>query len=286
MREKIKKEFYARKDEENSQRKQLLKDHIDGVKKHSEKNQFEGFSSTQKLIALIHDMGKMSNKWQNYLLSDTDDKKIVPHSPYGSYFVRDLYNLKKVDKKGGHIIASDVIEFVIKSHHGIIDALTLEGNQLLEKQEKNFGEKYGDTYKECKHNLYSMYNQSDIENLFEESSKEFKEFEEILNNFTKSKNREQITNFYYNLGFITRMLLSGLIDADWSDSASFYLDLEKRHTDSTKNFSWENLIDFFENELKKFKCNTELNKIRKKISDECKNSSERKQGIYTLEVPA
>ena len=77
-------EYYARKDENG--RKQLLKDHIDGVARRSIRNGTGDFKNILELTALLHDKGKYSAAWQDYMLNSLNKK--VPHSLDGMGTIR------------------------------------------------------------------------------------------------------------------------------------------------------------------------------------------------------
>ena len=89
-----------------------------------------------------------------------------------------------------------------------------------------------------------------------------------------------------------RVLLSLLIDADWTDTACFFQDipLSKRISAERTQEIWKECTGNFEQYLEKeIKNNPDngnlLNSFRQEISDSCRSAAEREQKLYRLTVP-
>ena len=93
----------------------------------------------------------------------------------------------------------------------------------------------------------------------------------------------KIKEFY--LGCLTRFLFSCLIDADRINSSDFERDAQKEVRRLTEKNDWQLAIDKLEAKLAGFKIRYPIDKIRRKISDDCLKRSLDSQGIYTLTVP-
>lgn len=108
---------------------------------------------------------------------------------------------------------------------------------------------------------------------------------EVLDIIEKSpfENDKNLERFYY--GVIVKVLLSMLIDGDWSDARAFENDFENEYEKELDRFDWSLFIKNIEKRLDSFECNSEIDEIRKTISNECKESATRKTGIYRLSVP-
>lgn len=138
--------FFARENEDKT-KKQLLTEHINGVLSRSNLWAPSGFENMQKLCALMHDFGKFSKSWQEYMMNNL--KTVVPHSPHGAYFIGELnhkYSVKNSQKENISKITADILRYVIASHHGMFDAMTIDGKQKLELQESEFLKTYGKIY--------------------------------------------------------------------------------------------------------------------------------------------
>lgn len=124
---------------------QPLRDHLTGVSRlarcHADKI---GLAHQGELIGLLHDLGKYSEEFQNYLKSavgllnpDEDEEFVdaqglkgkVDHSSAGAQFVwRELSDQGQLGSIVGQILA-----LCIASHHsGLIDCLTSEPNRPVE----------------------------------------------------------------------------------------------------------------------------------------------------------
>ena len=245
------------------------------------------FTATAKLIAILHDKGKFNDNWQKYL-EDSLVKRVdpVPHSPYGSYYLSELVeNLIKKTNDLPKLIMKEIISFVILSHHGLFDALTPQGFHQFERRQKDFLKKYGFNYRESILNLHEDYPEELIHQLVIESYAETSNFYKKMQQFIREKGDSKGFDPTFCLGTLMRMLLSVLIDSDWSDAAAFFTDEESYWNDIVKDFSWESLVESLNEKLLTFKSKQEIDFLRRKISEECFESAKRKGGIYKLHVP-
>ncbi len=88
----------------------------------------------------------------------------------------------------------------------------------------------------------------------------------------------------FERGFLLRLLFSCLLDADRFDSATFedptLLSLRSEGTPD-----WDILIERLETALDDFPIDTEINCLRRRISDACRERADDGQGIFALTVP-
>lgn len=262
---------YARKREEDGER-QLLKDHIDGVTRRLRDYAGKNLENTAALIGYLHDLGKYSEAWQNYLLSGAGPK--VPHSSHGAHFLRKMAKPVFESQDLTECLLVNISMFVIMAHHGLFDAYNLEGENVFKDRVDSFQERYSELYSENEREFLKEYSKIDFSDLFENAKREV----ERLNIMSSS-------NKMFDLGAIIRMLLSMTIDADWSDAASFSTDLEQNYTERMKDFSWDVLIERMEEKLRSFVSDRPLDILRGKISRECLERSGQPEGIYKLDVP-
>lgn len=206
------------------------------------------------VLGLLHDKGKERAAFQQYIRKvnglPTDDKKHYDdhtHAFVGGILVNDLM---------GEDIFNLLVNPIISHHTGLHDYVKAE--DIL--QEKQLPEEIS------KDNL-----NIDIPLLF----KEFLE-----SPFSKSKVDRK--HFHH----LSRMLFSCLVDADWLDTEKF-MDLEswrKRRCSSTI----ADLLPKLEAYLQKLQLNavdTEVNRIRRKVQEQCSKTSLGEKGFYSLTVP-
>jgi CRISPR-associated endonuclease/helicase Cas3 len=230
-----------------------------------------------ELIGLLHDFGKYSASFQNYiqsgtgLLNDMDadyvdavaQKGKVDHSTAGAQWLWEA--LSKYGKNGEGKLCGQILALCIASHHsGLIDCLTPDGingfKKRIEKQDDN------SHLAECKQNADDHIREQ-AESLADKPL--ILSMLKQISLLTKNEQHEAIKSFY--VGFWTRFLFSCLIDADRINSADF----ERPNNALYRNqaVSWDIAINRLELFLTKQQVhNTPINDIRRTISETCKKS--------------
>jgi CRISPR-associated endonuclease/helicase Cas3 len=251
-----------------------------------------------ELIGLLHDFGKYSKSFQDYIQSgtglidpDSEDfvnagalKGKIDHSTAGAQWVWET--LSKYGKNGEGKLCGQILALCIASHHsGLIDCLMPDGNNGFKKRMDKEDEK--SNLAECKQNAGEI----DADILEQARNLANKPLmlamlRQISLLIQKEQHKqiisEDIKHFY--IGFWTRFLFSCLIDADRINSADF--EIPKNASYRNKAVSWNIAINRLELFLTEQKVNNSpINNIRNIISDTCKNRAQDKQGIYTLTVP-
>ena len=248
-------------------------------------------SEVGELIGLMHDFGKYSQDFQEYIKSvtginpDADDYilpngKKIDHSTAGAQWV--YRELRKFGaERGIGELFGQMLGLCIASHHGegLIDCLDGEGNVVWKKR---FEKKDELTHlAECEQNADEAVQQKahDLagENLIRSLLKAVKP---ILSDSTAN---DKIKEFY--LGCLTRFLFSCLIDADRINSSDFEREAQKEIRRLTEKPNWQSAIDKLETHLASFENRYPIDEIRRKISDDCLKRAVNSQGIYTLTVP-
>ena len=166
------------------------------------------------LVGLLHDMGKFSKEFQEYLWNATHNEPskrgMVTHTTHG---LRYLFDCKKDNPLQTATI--EFCGFVIASHHGVMDCTDIENNSGFLKKINNLDDQ---SYQECK--AVFDYFFPNVQSLLQDATKE-------LNSYLKLK-----TGYFY--GLLARMVLSALIEADHSDTADFMLERTSKRMDGQK----------------------------------------------------
>ncbi|MEQ1636370.1 MAG: CRISPR-associated helicase Cas3' [Methylococcales bacterium] len=244
-----------------------------------------------ELIGLLHDFGKYSASFQNYIQSgtgllnpDMDEDYVdaaalkgkIDHSTAGAQLIWEM--LAKYGKNGEGKLCGQILALCIVSHHsGLIDCLTPDGTNGFKKRIDKEDDR--SHLAECKQNA--------DEHILEQAKRLADKplmlaMLKQLSQITKNERHEAIKCFY--IGFWTRFLFSCLIDADRINSADF----ERPGNASYRNkaVAWDLAIQRMELFLTEQQVHdTPINTIRRAISDTCKNRAQDVQGIYTLTVP-
>ncbi len=269
--------YWARIDENNN--RQSLEDHIKGVKRRCGEKAFPDLGATLSLISLLHDMGKFSDQWQAYLLdNDRAIGRKIPHSPHGANYFRQ--HCGTTIKTAGQLFAIELIDFVIRAHHGMFDLLNNTGENALEVRYANFEASDKETYLSAVQNSRTFIESELNSGLVQQAISELEAL--YLKTLSSGKLNQ---NDAFTQGIVARMILSALIDADWTDAASFSgLEEETSKIMFAEN-PWSVMQQNLFARIKGFKSDTKLNLLRQRISDQCFENGKLPSGIYRLEVP-
>ena len=250
---------------------------------------------TGELVGLLHDLGKYSQEFQNYIQSavglkncDEDDyvdadlqRGKVDHSSAGAQYI--WHNLSSKGAIESQI--AQILALCIASHHsGLIDCLGLEGEDTFIRRMSKAKEKT---------HLDEVSQKADTEiieraNALLEKPELITELRNLIakiseNNKEEYRNRRR--NALQQIGLGVRFLFSCLIDADRIDSANFEHQHIKNYRPMSDYISWETLIERLERQLAIMKPTQPIDNLRKDISQHCLDASSRPCGVYTLTVP-
>lgn len=244
----------------------------------------EILTSVAWLAATFHDCGKYGPEFQAYMeevleKAGEEVKRNVDHSTAGGRLITSL---------APGMLASKIISTAIYSHHGLADCINMESGRSLE-EERNEKKIDYDTITE------RFFQYTDIDVIQEHIDRAKADSLKIMDSIAEMINRDKPSvygsgNFY--LGMYERLLISLLIDSDWSDTASFFEQkgLPRRLSKEETQHIWEQSIAYFEDYLSTLTARDEkkkspLNVIRQEISDICLKAAEQPDKLYCLTVP-
>ncbi len=248
-------------------------------------------SEAGQLLGLLHDIGKYSSDFQNYIKSATDmlnpdiddeyvDSKTlkgkIDHSTAGAQWVWQRFNDYGPQGK----LVGQMLAVCLASHHGgLLDCLKVDGKNGFRKRIDK---------EDAKTHLQECLQVGDNEVL-----KRFEQLDTLsflegfwahLLKIVAPEKKESPVIQQFRLGLFTRFLFSCLIDADRINSADFE-DPFKAKGRSDRPVDWQVAIKRMEAKNASFTVGNDIDTIRRKISDQCRKRAEDKQGIYTLTVP-
>lgn len=270
-----------------SGRRQTMKEHAANVATYAENAcALPELKSLISLIGLLHDVGKLGRENQKDFLNileqgDVVHKHGLDHSTAGGRLARELMHDQLV---------SEFISTVIYFHHGIGDCIDMETGYSLQQQR----DKKEIEYERIKKEFFRIYDREMIEMQCRQAMKAYKNISDKITAFHKESvlSQRKCGSGYFFLGMYLRVVLSLLIDADWTDTACFFQDtpLTKRISNEETQKIWDECICNFEEHLgQKVKNNSEngnkLNTFRQEISDACLKAAEKEQNLYRLTVP-
>ena len=222
-----------------------------------------GLKELGKILGLLHDLGKASQEFQNYICSatglinpDEDDwvdvaakKGKVDHSSAGAQFIYRYFSGKGTEG----LCVAQALSLCVASHHtGLMDCLLPTGENnfktRMEKQEE----------KSHTNEAISNFEGVEYEKLIALLSKEVeKNFLAKMNGL--KENNDSKDTIIFKFGLLIRFLFSCLIDADRLSTADF----ESPNNTWIRNYGqyhpWEELILRLNHKIKEFE-----DKIEKK----------------------
>lgn len=278
---------------------QTVSEHNSNVASLSEKNSsLDLLSPIAKLIGILHDSGKYLDGFQRYMRKLINGEEAyrgeVNHSTAGGYLLEQF---------APNTVEAQMIEYPIYCHHGITDALSLSGKMLIDERLKQ-----KENVQQVPDRFYQYHDKEELEQLFCECRKKLNVILDELDKYAftlKEKERNLQRNFF--VGMYERILLSLLIDSDWTDTACFMQNkrLEDRFSnkeicspvysaihDSTEqvcgsqiNRIWEDCKSYFTIYMNGFPKDSKLSGIRTEILNQCMRQGEKENNLYRLTVP-
>lgn len=261
-----------------------------------------GLSNAGKLLGLIHDLGKYSQAFQDYIREvtnwkdqDRDDteeddvskKGKVDHSSAGAQYI-----FKRLVALGNAApecrLVGEILALCVASHHsGLIDCFDFKpSDNFMNRMNKadtltHLNESI-ETIKQADpqllESLQSLCGERLVNDVFS-----------VVEAFTESD--EGVESYktiqvQFFIGLLTRFLFSCLIDADRINSAEY--DSPERKVirlQKPEQPDWQRTIVAVESKLATLNSSGLVNQIRHEISAICKQRASDEQGIYTLTVP-
>lgn len=243
-----------------------------------------GLEKTAYLAGMVHDLGKLSENFKNYIEKAADGEKVqrgsVNHTFAGVRFLLEKHSDEQLS--GFSDIVLEILAYAVGAHHGLFDCVDDNNNNGFTKRIQKEGIDYLNAAQEF---LKICCSKQDIEDLLKQSEKEclpvFNEIEKLADNADAKIQNTQIT-FY--IGFLARLILSAIIEADRSDTSQFMNGYSEK---TVKNISeiWINCIKNVEQKLSTMPLDKPINKTRAQISALCAEAGNLESGIYRLNLP-
>lgn len=235
-----------------------------------------GFRNTGYLIGLLHDLGKGTERFDEYIHDpDKHRRGEIHHAPSGAIFVYERWYVKA--SSSCERLAAQIIAMVIYGHHGgLMDVIAQNGEELLKNALGQDKRALG--YDEAVGNFFAEVAETDeLDRLFVESVGEFSAFFTPLAKKIRTERRRVF------ISLLSRLILSALVDSDRLDSACFEYSVDPFI--ERKAPGWSAALLSLDNTLMGFTCVKEIDKIRRKISDECFTAARKPGNVFRLTVP-
>lgn len=275
---------------------QLLADHLTGVAEKAARNAGKISMAKQgELLGLLHDLGKYSEEFQNYIKSatgllnqDEDEEYVdagrlrgrIDHSTAGAQRVWNA--LGKAGPQGE--LVGQILALCIASHHsGLIDCLGV-GNtdfgqdifrrrMLKADQRTHLGEAENKVDAEIRSRIDALL----------ADTRTITTLMGLMSDIARKDAGSVVAQ--QKIGLLVRYLFSCLIDADRLDTAIFEKAKSNSHRPHGNYTSWSVLAERLEQYLHNLPLKTPVDQIRRDISAYCLTAGMRSKGIFSLSVP-
>lgn len=238
-----------------------------------------GLDETGYLAGLLHDMGKFTRQFEEYLRRRVAGDPTARRGSVNHTFAAVRFLLQRYHSPTFHSIddaACEVLAYAVGAHHGQFDCIGPEGqsgflhrltkeNICCEEAVENF--------------LCQCADEAELDRRFRAAVQEINAIHAKL---VKSAQDETEGRFLYSL--LCRLVLSALIDADRRDTAAFSGVAQPAFPEDMSPV-WSAQLLHLEEKLSQFPADTPINRSRQMISDQCRTFAARRGGIFRLCVP-
>jgi CRISPR-associated endonuclease/helicase Cas3 len=238
-------------------------------------------STICRTVALFHDIGKLSSVFIEYLKDSYINEKhgnkrnkrgSVVHSTQGAKY---LYELQSNFSDLIATLTQEISAICIANHHGgLMDGISPCGDTPFRERlvRENGDLHYAEVIKAAEKEHISINSVSDI---LKQCRSELKEFIE--------KCKENKLNTAFMLHLLTKSVFSCLVDSDRYNAYCF--EINKTPEIERPLPPWEDYAHRLEQKFLTFPADSDINKIRRDISEKCLYAASQPKGIYRLDVP-
>lgn len=240
-----------------------------------------GLKKTAYLAGLLHDCGKFTPEFNEYIQKAADGisvkKGSVIHTFAGVNYLMNKYHT--ADIPGFQELAAELISFSIGSHHGLFDCISEDSRNGFEHRLK----KQPDYEKKAILNFTNeCAKEREIDDLFAEAC------QEIAGMYSKFLQLPEIKNdgecqFY--AGMMARLLTSAVINGDRKDTAEFMSGTDFSKSIPGNEQTWMEAHSALEQYISSFPSDSDIQKARSELSEYCRIFANRPSNIYRLNLP-
>lgn len=265
---------------DNVRHEQSLKEHCFQTARYAaESVSSASLGCTAFLIGLLHDMGKAKEEFISYLEAAYQGEEVKKGSVNHTFaaVIWILENHHTSNSTRWERLTSEIIAYAVGAHHGMFDCLDLDGkNGFLHRLQKN---KKEICYEEAIENFFAEVASAEmLEDCFCKSMTEIRNFFETAACTYENKSKD----VFSQISMLVRLLLSAVIYGDRRDTGEFMM---QKQMPLLEKPDWKAWQVFFEERLSALPSDSELNNIRREISQQCFRAAKRPCGIYRLNVP-
>lgn len=264
-------------------RRQSLKEHLHNVRILCEQyGEKMNLKHTVGLAGLLHDMGKYSGRFQQYLgqIAATGKSEFTnggDHSVVGGLLLNEY--CQSVHKHSAFV---PIINAIISHHGQLHDPVDWLKNESDYKKRLS---KNVEDYEEMKQLFFEeVLAKEQFEAYLAEVEREVMAYIQNHIHHFKSVERKmshKMNYFNYISVFLTKYIFSCLLDADRLDSKAF----DEGATSPTQEVDWALLQRRLDDKLNSFQVETPIDALRSAMSEQCFQKANGETALYSLSIP-
>lgn len=235
-------------------------------------------AATGEIAGLLHDLGKFTEEFDNYLDRASRGEKVSKGSVIHT-FAGVRYLLEQFHSHDGNLIfgdlAAELIAVSIGSHHGLFD-LWDERHQSGFEHRLNHQPDYDGRAISAFHTECSSADEISL--LYKQAEQEICGF--YMRNISTCIQAN--TEVPFALSLLARLITSAVVDADRTDTRCFMENLPL-HADSMP--SWDTCVERINSHIGSFPTATPIQQARRAFSTSCAAAAEMAPGLYRLDLP-
>lgn len=245
-----------------------------------------------ELSGFLHDMGKWTSEFHDYLHKVVVDKErispYIDHSTAGAKYLYERYYVHDTSKQSGiermaQNLVVEIVGMAILSHHsGLLDFIGEDGTSdfIRRVQEKDLC-----NYKEVVKNFEQNHeNAVKVKRLMQGATREM---QQVLGQLLELHRKYERFPLMLSLSYVMKTVFSCLIDADRTNTRRYEEDdRTPLHEDNQAFFqqSYKYLIEQVK-EWESAEVKSRIEELRSRMSSQCDEWATRPTGIYTLSIP-
>ncbi len=269
---------HIRQDNTGSKVEQTVDEHCRNCAHYASEQTIAGLRNTAYLAGLLHDMGKYTALFQDYItrswLGEPVRRGSVNHTFAAVRFAMERWHTS--GKPTPRNMACEIIAVAAGAHHGMFDCIDPDGKDRL--LHRLTADDIG--YQEARE-LFLLHcaHLEELDQLFHAAEQEVLAVVEHYKPYITSERELR-----FCLSLLTRILLSAVIDADRRDTAEFMYGTIFP-VQRPQRTTWQSRLTDIEARLGQMPSQSPMDKVRHAISDRCRVAGKREDGIYRLSVP-
>ncbi|OPY85827.1 MAG: helicase Cas3 [Syntrophorhabdus sp. PtaU1.Bin153] len=247
-----------------------------------------GLRQAGELIGLVHDLGKASQEFHQYIRSAVglihpDDEEYldaaalkgkIDHSTAGAQAI--FRHFSTMGPEG--LLAGQILALVVASHHsGLIDVLALDGHDNFQRRMEK--------PEEQAHTNEALSNLKEYSGRVSELCSDSLMTRVLTTLKSVKESNESVETFWFKAGLLVRFLFSCLIDADKTNTAEFERPENRMIRGDASDVPWHILISRLEEHLHVLGSENEVDRIRQRVSQQCLEFASKEKGLFQLTVP-